>query len=68
MTTTTPPTEPADPTETGGYCLACGHYGLGVYAGMRTAITDWITSHRGCTSPATAEPVAAERGPDTVLE
>ncbi|WP_380282093.1 hypothetical protein [Kitasatospora purpeofusca] len=52
MTTSTPPPETSEKAEeTGGYCRDCGDYGLGTYPGMRTAITDWITGHRGCTSP-----------------
>ncbi|MBV6700641.1 hypothetical protein [Kitasatospora aureofaciens] len=48
-------TTPDLDTGTGGYCQDCGDYGFGLYAGMRTALTDWITKHVGCPSPSAAD-------------
>ncbi|MFE6868284.1 hypothetical protein ACFVFS_17180 [Kitasatospora sp. NPDC057692] len=64
--TTVSPEEPEAEEGTGGYCRVCGDYGYGVYAGMRTALTDWITRHKGCTAATAASPGPPDRGPGDV--
>ncbi|MFB7473968.1 hypothetical protein [Kitasatospora sp. NPDC056184] len=60
------PEEPEAEEGTGGYCQACGDYGYGVYAGMRTALTDWITRHKGCTAATAGKPAKTGREPGDV--
>ncbi|MFE6748776.1 hypothetical protein ACFVGM_23195 [Kitasatospora purpeofusca] len=62
------PEPPEAESGTGGYCLICGDYGYGRYAGMRTALTDWITEHRACNPPITASlsRVRREDGDDRI--
>lgn len=43
------PEPPESESGSGGYCVDCNEYGFGKYAGMRTAYTDWIDEHVGCT-------------------
>ncbi|WP_327674744.1 hypothetical protein [Kitasatospora sp. NBC_00458] len=59
-------TEPSpEPDRTSGYCLVCRDYGYGTYAGIRTALTDWIVDHVGCAAPV---PPGALRIPDDRCE
>ncbi|MGW2539354.1 hypothetical protein ACWC5I_00395 [Kitasatospora sp. NPDC001574] len=44
------PEEPEANSGVGGYCRACQQYGHGRFDDIRTAWTDWITDHVGCTA------------------
>ncbi|PJN22435.1 hypothetical protein CG736_28400 [Kitasatospora sp. CB02891] len=49
--------------ETLGYCVRCGTYGRGEYAGVINSHSDAIRNHRGCNEAQAASPNAA--GPST---
>ncbi|GGQ89657.1 hypothetical protein GCM10010195_51940 [Kitasatospora griseola] len=46
-----------------GYCVRCGGYGRGEYAGVISSHSDAIRNHRGCNEAQTPSPTAA--GPST---
>jgi hypothetical protein len=60
------PEQPEAESGSAGYCRVCNDYGYGVFDGIRTGLTDWITSHVNCRLAKNANPPRLTREPGDI--